>query len=292
MYPVNSKVLIKVAPESFPYHWNAAKEKKGRYIVKDLLHGLDAKYAGQEATVITLQLEENSLKPAHRLGPSDDDVLDPYFSIVVRFEDGTVGMTTTYLIIAKTEIIPAETLRGRQEALRQGATALMGKTVFAVALSQFYYPDLTTRQAMAIAANFTADVDQIKNVPLLQPLQITNVGYLKEADALIVTIQLPDGRKAVSVVVCDGNGNSCFENNGSYLLSAIPSYYTAREIEAIQHRSLFKGMSGSAVHDALGSPDSENDYGSAGKQLVYYGGRLLVYLDQNDKVEDRQRFDK
>jgi len=289
-YPPDSKVMLKVSSEYFSYSWHLAKEKKGRYIPKG--DGLASKYAGQMATVVTVQLEENSLRPAHRIGPTDDDVLEPYFSIVLRFEDGTIGMANTYLISARNEIVPAQALIAHQSVLRAGADQLSGKVVFAIAESRFYYPDLTVEQAMSIAHNFMARVDIVRNIPLLQPLQVTNVGYLKQADALLVSLKLPDGRDVVSVVTCNGMNNSCFENLGSHFLSSIPSSLTAREIEAVQMHSHFPGMSQSALYMSIGYPEKENDYGRAGKQLVYYGGSILIYLDDNGNVTDTQHFDR
>jgi len=38
--------------------------------------------------------------------------------------------------------------------------------------------------------------------------------------------------------------------------------------------------------------ERENSWGHGGKQVIYLSGRIVVYLDNDDKVEDWQTFDK
>jgi hypothetical protein len=54
---------------------------------------------------------------------------------------------------------------------------------------------------------------------------------------------------------------------------------------------LFHGMSGDAVEYALGFAEQKNDWGTGGKQLVFFSGKLIVYLDSKDKVVDWQSFE-
>jgi hypothetical protein len=77
---------------------------------------------------------------------------------------------------------------------------------------------------------------------------------------------------------------------GSLLRSL--SSYTPREIEAVRSGTLFRGMSRSAADASIGLSDKENDWGRGGKQVIYLGGRIVVYLDHDDKVVDWQMFDK
>jgi hypothetical protein len=303
VYGLDTRVFIKGSPVNFGYNWILAKgDKKGRYIgIPDSYRKkLDPKYIGAEATVVAVQLEENLGSLSHRLGPSDDDVLEPYFSLVVRFDDGTLAMRTDYLISLNQEAIPAQIVNARAEAIQVQGAAVVGKNVYATALSHIYYPDLSVAQAMTVAGGFSLDgIDELRGVPLLQPLLVTSAAYLRQAGALLVSLRLPDVRVGIFVATCDTavtrRAGSCFETldcpEHNCLWSEIPSLLTPSEIEAIQKRSLFTGMSDRALYLSLGYPDKSNDYGRGGKQLVYHGGSLLIYLDSNDKVADTQAFE-
>ena len=45
-------------------------------------------------------------------------------------------------------------------------------------------------------------------------------------------------------------------------------------------------MSKTALDYALGFDEKENDWGRGGKQLIYFNGKFVVYLDNLDKVRD------
>jgi hypothetical protein len=76
------------------------------------------------------------------------------------------------------------------------------------------------------------------------------------------------------------------------LLAEIPKTLTAKDLDAIRHRAIYKGMGKDALAYGLGPAERENDWGQGGKQRIYYSGRLVVYLDNNDRVVDWQSFDK
>jgi hypothetical protein len=291
----NTTVLVLANPSSLRIlgrltEWQLAKEKKGRYVGTDKY--LDFKYVGQTAKVIAVQLEHNSIEEAHRLGPSEDDTLDPYFSLVVRFDDGTTAMATTFPISAEDIAVPAEDAARHLAAMQAGATAMLGKKVYAIAYSHFYYPDLKVADAVEVVQSGYAStsVDQVRDVPHLQPLTVTKAGFLKAANALLLTLTLPDGRNVISMVKCDGKDDSCFGNYGSELFAEIPSGLTAEEIEAIRRGTYFTGMSKGALYMSIGLPDRENDYGRGGYQLVYADGKVLIYTDAEGKITDSQSF--
>jgi len=136
----------------------------------------------------------------------------------------------------------------------------------------------------------STSVDQVRDVPHLQPLTVTKAGFLKPANALLLTLTLPDGRNVISMVKCDGKDDSCFGNYGSELFAEIPSGLTAGEVEAIRHGTYFTGMSKGALYMSIGLPDRENDYGRGGYQLVYADGKVLIYTDADGKITDSQSF--
>lgn len=291
----NTSVMVLANPSSLRIlghitEWQLAKEKKGRYVGTDKYLGFN--YVGQTAKVVAVQLEHNSIEEAHRLGPTEDDTLDPYFSLVVRFDDGTTAIATTFPISAKDIAVPAEDAAHHLAAMQAGATSMLGKKVFAIAYSHFYYPDLKVADAAAVVQSGYAStsVDQVRDVPNLQPLTVTKAGFLKPANALLLTLTLPDGRNVLSMVRCDGQNDSCYGNYGSELFGEIPAGLTAEEVDAIRRGTYFTGMSKGALYMSIGLPDRENDYGRGGYQLVYADGKILIYTDADGKVTDSQSF--
>ena len=54
-----------------------------------------------------------------------------------------------------------------------------------------------------------------------------------------------------------------------------------------------RGMKENVARCLLGKPDDINDYGRAGKQLVFNGGRLILYVDaKQDTVSEIQSLDR
>jgi hypothetical protein len=291
----NTSVMVLANPSSLRIlghmtEWQLAKEKKGRYVGTDKY--LDFKYVGQTAKVVAVQLEHNSIEEAHRLGPSEDDTLDPYFSLIVRFDDGTTAMATTFPISAKDIAVPADDAAHHLAAMQAGATSMLGKKVYAIAYSHFYYPDLKVADAVEVVQSGYAStsVDQVRDVPHLQPLTVTKAGFLKPANALLLTLTLPDGRNVISMVRCDGQDDSCYGNYGSELFAEIPPALTSEEVDAIRRGTYFTGMSKGALYMSIGLPDRENDYGRGGYQLVYADGKVLIYTDAEGKITDSQSF--
>lgn len=70
------------------------------FVVPDDLDGLSADYSGQTARVIAIQLHkrEEAGTRTNALGDAipDDEIINPYFDIVVKFDDGTIALTTQY----------------------------------------------------------------------------------------------------------------------------------------------------------------------------------------------------
>ena len=82
--------------------WQVADQTSpGRFEPKGGLGGwLPAIYKGQEATIQTIQVnarKRNAIGP-NALGEvvSEDDITNPYCDVVVRFDDGTVALTTRW----------------------------------------------------------------------------------------------------------------------------------------------------------------------------------------------------
>ena len=138
----------------------------------------------------------------------------------------------------------------------------------------------------------------LTDFPLLEPLKITAAKYINSApdqlfNGVVLKVKLPNGNEALaftSETLLKGPSfrNTPFlERLEGTLFPTIPHELTAREIEAIRHGVMFRGMSERAVEYLWGAPDKTNNWGSAGKQLVY-PGLFFVYLDNRGKVSDWQ----
>ena len=85
--------------------WQMAhKGTAGRYTI-EILNNLWSLYKGQRATVLAVQLNESALRRVrpNALGEivAEDNIVNPYFDIVVQFGDETLAACTAYPPILK-----------------------------------------------------------------------------------------------------------------------------------------------------------------------------------------------
>lgn len=264
---------------------------------------LPSTYRGKSATVIAVQLNElkrRELRP-NAFGEiiAEDDIVNPYFDIVVQFDDGTLAMHTSYPLSAgigdNLELESAANTLGNQMSAE--LPCLVGKTVYAVGYSKLYQPDTSLEELVGVASNGVLKQLWPSDVPLLEPLTVLAAKYI-ESTGVVFKLKLPNGKEALSFTnqsyyldTGDNDSRPLIERVTGTLLSQIPAGLTQKEVDAIKHGTIFKGMSKNAVDDLLGFPDKENDLGRGGKQLIYLD-RLFVYLDRDEKVEDWQSIDK
>lgn len=310
--------------------WREAKEiSPGRY--RQASDPLPVTYNGKEATIIAVQLHQMipelesyacivklpscSPEPTEQrqnvFGETvgDDAPVDASIDIVVRFDDGMVGVTSRYpgtieynMDIGSGLILVSVRDRHAQ-LMSEKLPSIVGKKLYAVKYSyvSLYEVDTTLED---LTDSSQRVIKRMHDVPLLQPLTILQAKHIEELDLVVLKLRLPDGREAVvaSEYRDEGekilgsflgflppNHDSFLARIAGYLLTAIPVNLTSREVEAIRKGSLFYGMTREAVIYALGFPDPENDLGLAGKQLIFNGGRTLVYLDVAGRVTDFQR---
>jgi hypothetical protein len=243
--------------------------------------------------------ERSSAPRTNALGEviSDNDTVDPYFDLVVQFDDGTLALTSAYAGTLSDHVTLASEQRKAEEEMAKGLPLLIGKTLYAAGFSHLYEPD-TTLEEMCGSAEL---LKRLPNVPLLEPLQITvakfvDPGTIAALKGVVLKLRLPDGREALaftSHISLDNAGKDepFIQKVSGSLLVALPRGFTPQEIDAVKHRTIFRGMSKEAVEYALGGlPETQNDWGTGGKQLIF-GKRLFVYLDRQDKVVDWQALD-
>jgi hypothetical protein len=286
---VNQKVIVTGAVEV------AHKDSSGRY-TPIRLGNSSYLHKGERADVLAVQLHElRELRP-NALGEivADDDIVNPYFDIVVQFDEWTIAIVTGYPNAISIELASAAT--ALTERMSKELPLLIGKTVYASGYSKLYQPD-TSMEEM-VGGGFNGVVKQLSStdVPLLQPITILAAKYI-DLTGVVFKLKLPNGKEALSFTppVYYLDNDSTWPFTGKVigdLAMTIPNKLTQREINAIKKRTMFQGMTQYALDYMIGSKDKENDWGRGGKQLVYYAGRLLVYLDRDNKVVDWQSFDK
>jgi hypothetical protein len=284
--------------------WNVARAD-GEWFRADSREHLPVTYRGKTAIVTAVQLNELKRTGQRRnaLGEMvpDDDTVNPYFDLVVQFEDGTLAMTTTYprslAVSQEVELSATHGLLATQ--MSKELPLLVGKAVYAVGYSKLYRTDATLDEVAGEAG--TAAVFKqlsLSEVPLLEPLRITAAKYIDSANGVVLKLKFPDGREALSFT---GHYNlqetpgappmTFFEKIAGFLLTQIPSGLSQQDIEAVKHHSIYRGMKKDAVHYLFGFPDRTNDWGTGGEQLIY-GESFLVYLDRQGAVVDWQSLNR
>ena len=283
--------------------WELAhKDSTGRYQASISDH-LPSTYKGKSALVVAVQLNElkrRELRP-NAFGEivAEDDIVNPYFDVVVQFDDGTLAMYTSYPISTGTggDIDLASSASAITDQMSTDLPRLIGKTVYAVGYSKLYQPDTSLEELTGIGSQGVLKQLWPRDVPLLEPLTILAAKYI-DSTGVVFKLKLPNGKEALSFTnqilylnSAEGDNTPLIDRVTGTLLLQIPKGLTQKEIDAIKQRTIFKGMSKSAVDDLLGFPDKENDWGSGGKQRIYFD-RLYVYLDRDEKVQDWQSIDK
>jgi hypothetical protein len=289
--------------ESALLEWELAhKDPLGRY-QESISDHLPSGYKGKGATVVAVQLNElkrRELRP-NALGEivAEDDIVGPYFDIVVQFDDGVLAMHSTYPIIVATDdnIELASAASALANQMSTELPRLIGKTVYAVGYSKLYQPDVSLEELTGLGSKGVLKQLWPNDVPLLEPLTVLAAKYI-DATGVVFKLKLPNGKEALSFTnqiyyldAGESENRPLIERVTGLLLLQIPKGLTQKEIDAIKHGTIFKGMSKDAVDYLLGFPDKENDWGRGGKQRIY-SDRLFVYLDHDEKVEDWQSIDK
>ena len=279
---LNKKVIVKSAA----FHKGSLKD--GAYQSEFVF--LPDSYRGQTATVIAVQ-PRGDYQPAkpklNALGePISTPQPEPHLDFVVQFTDGYIAMIYDTPSGMRTDVISEEEAAKLEEQERQReakAKLLVGRTVYATAFSRVYRPDVTTSEMQPKNAVW---------VPYLRPLKIQAAKWDHDSGCVVVKLELPEAAAGLALVpleLADAHElDEVRRCGGSEFLPWIPKSFTPVDIAGIREVTARRGMSSLAVYYALGAPDTENDYGRAGRQLIYPGG-LIVYTNQADRVEDVQR---
>ncbi len=288
--------------ENYVYKQRPLSTQNGKIV----WNHLDNSYLNKQAEIIAIQFEGSPLyqrEKTNALGEKvSDESIDSFLawvSIVVRFDDGTLAISKTSLssLSAKFNgvkiLILVEEKKQREKSITDQLSTLINKTVYAVEYSKLHNIEASLK-------SLTNQSDIKYDKPKLQPLKITQAKYNLVNDIIILKLQDTKGSEYLAASNFDENNS--FQNYTFFekvILSfpanlkdeSILKFLTKAEIIAIQQTKVFKGMSKLALNFSIGFPKKTNKWGDAGIQLVYSNGKLIVYLDKNDKVYDWQTFE-
>jgi hypothetical protein len=236
---------------------------------------------------------------------TDDDVLNPYFSVVVRLNNGTLVSHKGYYSTIGTEVKLASKVDSEREEIEKNINSIVGKVIYPVASADIY-PSQTDLDTMV-------DISRRKTVvlykyDLLTPLKIIRAKHIESEQAFLLELDFGNGETAVTLIdkyySFDRKLNpkdywdnlilkgGFFEKmlSASGFVSVIPKFLTKKEIAAIKKRSIFKGMSESALWLSWGYNYKRNDWGIGGDQYIY-GDTQYVYV-KNGKIVNWQSLQK
>lgn len=203
-------------------------------LVPDDLNGLPPSYSGKTARVIAVQLHnpEESGARTNALGEaiSDDEMINPYFDLVVRFDDGTVAATTQYpeTLTGGSALELASLENATAEQMKAELPAFVGRTVYAVGYSRLYLPDASLDELCEQDAFKRVSPTEI---PLLEPLKIVAAKYVESA-GVVTEVELPNGRKALSLLHQGPNLMPLWEKLSSRLFLKKLSVFCWRKSQA------------------------------------------------------------
>jgi hypothetical protein len=281
---VNQNFMTTASP--FLIGWNFVKEKKGGYTI-DSSKRVPATVVGQTGEIVAV-LAPSSL-PFEKSQQPTDGTYVKYAQVIVRLDSGQLLETAPVNSKSGTEIYDPFILLSVREKHHQDAISLAkdlnGKSFYLSRLTRIYDMGLTNETIQTIKAGLGHSDAEILNAPLLTPIPVLETRYSEKLDYSIVILQLPNGRKALYVPGCVEEEITV--KKYTCAATAMPSFLTDQEIDAIRKRSIFVGMSETALHMAMGFPEEKNSAVIGSTQLIY-PGRFYVYLDSTKKIVEIQ----
>jgi hypothetical protein len=314
---LNQRVLILQGHDIGGYlgGWQPVKQAKDGSFRIDFGKGAFISFRYKDQTPTIIAISQSSAGGSSKGGQTnamgetltDDDIVNPYVDVFVRFDDGQLAKYTSYVTLIRDrsvknldpdswemELLPVSVRDVHAEIVARNLPSVIGHKVYAVHASLLFGLDITTAELLDIGSRL---IKRLQDVPLLTPMTIVAAKYNDRYDLIVWKLRLPDGREIMSAARYrdedlseNGNDNSFLGRSIGRLLLNIPSNLTSEEVVAISGRKIFRGMSRRAVFYSWGVT-TENDYGKGGTQLVY-GENQFVYLDNRGKVTDWQSLDR
>src|SRR5262249_4713426 len=121
---------------------------------------------------------------------TDDDVINPYFRIVVRMTDNALLTTTAYPATILDDLELASSFYVQKRDIQQHLASLVGTVIYPVAYSVVFPPNAD----LTVLTDGSRAVHQ-QRIPNLTPLTITKAAYVESEHAVVLKVQY-DGSKS------------------------------------------------------------------------------------------------
>lgn len=281
------------------FDWYEAK-KEGDYYVANRLKYLPVSYIGQEAEITAIQLnkkERDELsEKTNAFGEKVDagTIINPFVEIVVRFDDGKVGLTNANpgTLDFKIEMVSIRETR-KKELAGFISSVVNGDTLYATGSSIIFKSSAGIEDML-----LDNHIMESRDFPRLEPLIIEASKFLPEQNIIILKLKDPKNHYYLSYANAEkqiylDDYHNLLETIASEMkmLTIFPDFLTADEINAIKIGACFKGMSVTALHYSIGLPDEQKQDAGNGNLLIY-GDWLNIRLDhQNEHIISYQIMD-
>lgn len=250
---------------------------KGKIVAIGLIH-LSGEKKNESSDIFGDPLKENN-------------PINPYVNIFVRLGSGRSLKASGYFRAKQNgEFLLESELDKVRPVIYKQLDSVIGRTLFSVGYSLIYSADTQLPELADVVKRKTHIIDHIPN---LTPLKIVKAKYLENYHAIVTKVSFLDDQ--LGLIYSDLRyysperiAKTFIDIVGSSTLTGTDKL-TEREITAIRQEKVFRGMSEDAAQNSWGDPDKENDYGAAGKQLIY--GTQYIYL-KDGVVENFQSLDK
>jgi hypothetical protein len=266
----------------------------------DVFRRLPFDYRNKRAVVLAIEPTKGR-SGKNALGEEIDDtsLRDLMSYLIVRFEDGTFGATSSSPSLFLTPYGALRSFRLLEEDAKRRAIIsaelqrAVGTKVYAVAYSELFKIDSSLDDLVN-----ENSAQRARAVPRLAPLSIVAANFDASADLIILKLVSETNQQylAISQIHSIPRAEASFREEllrGPALISEeFLRDLSAKEVSAIKTGTVFVGMSETSLAWSVGFANRKNDWGRGGKQYVYDGGRLFVYLDANNRVVNWQRFER
>ena len=271
-------------------------------------------FKGSKGIVTAMQIKDTSTnmrKEVSAFGDKivDDEIVNPYLTIIVKLSDGMlISGNMFYSSSMEEKLKLAAKVDSERNEVDSNINAIVGKVIYAFAGAEIYpsQTDLGTMLDLDILHRKRAVLD---NHDLATPLKIIRAKYVESENVIVLELDLGNGNKGLTLIRGSRfdsekklDPKNYWDNlvlkggfldkrlSGSGFTTVIPKFLTKKEIAAIKKRTIFIGMSVSALWLSWGYNYETNDWGIGGEQYIY-GSTQYVYV-KNGKVVDCQSFSK
>jgi len=297
---VGKKVIITKKPvppeDDVLYDWELVQKRGSTYVTK-LFKWIPSKYLYQKAEIIAI-LPDSTVgkKLKSKTNAFGEQVVNknPDVEVIVKFGDGTMASINTCPSIFSDNIELLSVIDSLKKVMASVIPEIIGDTLYANCNSLLFKNTASLNEILSLNNNVKTE-----DFPRLEPIIIKAAKYSAQREVLILKLQDTNNKIYLSYVTSE-DFNSCKNDSDSKLkiIASITGFLTKyetellseKEVRAIKEGSFYKGMSVAALRLSIGFPDKENKNSYGGDQLVYYGGRLYIYLDKDNETVESWQF--